>query len=125
MTLPTSFPDGATFGQTLGPAMGITEQADADAYFESLVQHLMRVAPNCTRQDAGEKVRQSLGYFAGYYSHETRVRVERLFRCEHPIFGSASLRVPSPAALKAGQVMVEGGIEAARESIQKARLEGT
>ncbi len=35
--------------------------------------------------------RMNLGYYAGYFSVETRQRVERLFRAPHPIFGSRQL----------------------------------
>jgi len=96
MELPTEFADTATNGQLLGPAMKITEQADADVYFERLVQHGMRLDPELSRETAEENLRSSLGYWAGYYGHETRLRVERLFRCEHPIFGDAKKGAPTP-----------------------------
>lgn len=34
-----------------------------------------------------ELAKKNLGYWAGYHSVKTRERVERLFDCEHPIFG--------------------------------------
>ena len=68
--------------------MGITDQAEADAYFEGLVKHNQSVKPDRTRAKAEEIERSNLGYYAGYYDSETRERVERLFRCEHPVFGA-------------------------------------
>lgn len=67
-------------------AMQITDQAEADAYFEELVAKGMSETgwPRATIEDI---VRQNLGYFAAYFSAETRERVERLYRCAHPVFG--------------------------------------
>lgn len=76
-----------TYGETLGPAMQITDQAEADAYFKALVDyHVARW--HVSRAEAEKSERGNLGYYAGYYDSETRERVERLFRCSHPVFGS-------------------------------------
>ena len=37
---------------------------------------------------AEQIAKNNLGYYSGYYSDDTRQRVERLFKCSHPIFGS-------------------------------------
>lgn len=76
-----------TIGQKYCPAMEITDQAEADRYFEQCVAESMEYGR--TRAEAESIERANLGYYAGYYDHETRVRVERLYRCKHPIFGSA------------------------------------
>ncbi len=80
------FPDKTTIGDKYRPAMMITDQAEADAYFERCVDHMMRVGHD--RLEAEDIERQNLGYFAGYYDSKTRERVERLFRCSHPILGN-------------------------------------
>jgi hypothetical protein len=99
--------DVITLGGKYGPAMEIKTQEEADKYFEECVQHMMRRKP-CGRQEAEEIERCNLGYYAGYYSNETRERVERLFRCSHPIFGSIGKSAPSPSdALQAG---IEAGV---------------
>jgi hypothetical protein len=88
-----------TIGELYGPAMEIVEQAAADAYFEALVQHMMQhgVEGPHSRAEAERITRSNLGYYAGYYSNETRARVERLFRCAHPIFGAvADYTPPTP-----------------------------
>ena len=75
-----------SIGEKYGPAMEITEQADADAYFEECVRHSMEHFGK-TRTEAEELERTNLGYYAGYYGSETRDRVERLYACSHPVFG--------------------------------------
>lgn len=76
-----------------GPAMEIKDQAEADAYFEACVKHCMQFGK--TREEAEEIEKVNLGYFAGYYSQETRHRVEKLFKCAHPVFGKIA-KVGSP-----------------------------
>lgn len=80
----------ATYEEKYDPAMAITDQAEADGYFERLVQHNMSFGT--MREEAEGIERANLGYWAGYYSHATRERVERLFRCAHPFFGSIAER---------------------------------
>jgi hypothetical protein len=92
------FPDTISYREKYEPAMMITTQEEADAYFERCVQHCMRLGNE--RDEAEEIERSSLGYFAGYFSHEVRERVERLFKCEHPIFGSIAKNGP-PTAVQA------------------------
>lgn len=94
-------PDMITIGDKYGPAMEMTEQSDADAYFERLVEHTMRMRP-CGRVLAESIERQNLGYYAGYYSDETRRKVEQLFHCAHPIFGKIT-EVGAPTAEEAMQ----------------------
>ena len=92
-----------TIGDKYGPAMKITDQAEADAYFEQCVQHSMSFGR--TREEAESIERSNLGYYAGYCNTETRWRVERLFKCAHPIFGAiAEKGEPSPdEAFRMGQ----------------------
>lgn len=87
--------------------MRITDQAEADAYFEICVQHAM--GRGKTRAEAEQIERRNLGYYAGYYDHETRARVEQLFKCAHPVFGSiAQNGPPTPQdAFDAGVRMAE------------------
>lgn len=88
------FGDKATFGEKYGPAVKITDQSEADEYFEALVEHTMRFGHS--REEAEKIECTNLGYWAGYYDLETRLRVERLFGCEHPFFGSAAEGQPTP-----------------------------
>lgn len=87
-------PDKITYGDKYGPAMKITDQAEADRYFAECVEHTMRRLPTDDRAEAERIERSNLGYYAGYYSNETRERVERLFRSAHPIFGAIAEKGP-------------------------------
>ena len=81
------FPDEMTIGEKYRPAMAIIDPVKAKEYFESCVEHTMRKGKS--REEAESIERQNIGYFAGYYDQDTRIRVERLFSCKHPIFGRA------------------------------------
>ena len=91
-----------------GPAMEITDQEAADAYFEACIQHTMGWGKS--REEAEAKERANLGYYAGYYDAETRERVERLFRCAHPVFGAIAEKGQPIAeeALKLGAALAKG-----------------
>lgn len=80
-------------GDKYGPAMEITDQRAADAYFEACIKDTMTHGKS--RKEAEHIERSNLGYFAGYYSDETRQRVERLFKCAHPIFGPIACGKPT------------------------------
>jgi len=93
------FPEHMTVGDKYGPAMQITEQAEADKYFELCVEHTMRISQK-SRQEAEDIERSNLGYYAGYYDAETMKRVNRLFHCTHPIFGD---QTPNTKKKKGGK----------------------
>lgn len=101
------FPEKITYGDMYNPAMEITDPAAATAYFERCVEHAMRWFGK-TRREAETLHRANLGYWAGYYGQETRLRIERLFKCEHPVFGPATDPRPSPeVAFAAGMLMAQ------------------
>lgn len=101
-----TFSDHATIGEIYGPAMKITDQAEADRYFDACVQHCMKHGGH-SRERAEAIERSNLGYFAGYYDSETMARVNRLFRTTHPIFGNS---VPTAdEAMQAGINMAKKG----------------
>ena len=79
-----------SIGDKYGPAMEMADQAEADRYFQECVAHTMAFGK--TQEEAEKIERTNLGYYAGYYSAETRARVERLFRCAHPVFGAIAER---------------------------------
>lgn len=101
---------GNTYGEIFGPAMEIIDQAKADEYFKALVDRCVEKFGQ-TRKEAANTQRENLGYWAGYYDDETRERVERLFKCCHPVFGSISKNGPTDAreafaaGVKAGERM--------------------
>jgi hypothetical protein len=101
-----------TIEERYDPAMAITDQKEADAYFESLVAEQM--SEGVAREPAEKLERESLGYYAGYYSFETRLRVEELFRCTHPVFGSAKTNGPSTP-----EEAFLAGVRAGRAALQR------
>ncbi len=111
-------PDRITIGDKYGPAMAITDQSQADEYFEACVQQNLRQQARANktpdRAEAEKIERINLGYYAGYYDAETRARVERLFRCAHPIFGEIT---------KNGSPTFDQALNAGCE-LAKQRLEG-
>lgn len=80
-------PDKITIQDKYGPAMEIKDQQLANEYLAVCVEHTMRQRNGLTLKEAMSIEKQNLGYFAGYYADETRERVERLFKTEHPVFG--------------------------------------
>lgn len=80
-----------TYGDCLKPAMEITDKEDSIQYktdYIAFTQKELDTNPSQDGNTAEDIVNSNLGYFAGYYDSETRKRVERLFMCSHPVFGS-------------------------------------
>lgn len=100
----TKTEDKITLRDLFGPAMelSVEHQEDADRFFEALVDFAVRTnaiseeQKTLPREELEAIQRSNLGYYAGYYDHETRIRVEKLFNCSHPIFGGASRGEPTP-----------------------------
>lgn len=113
-----------TYGECLGTAMSITDPEDAKQYFEAYVEFQMKhmkdqkikllevkgnggnIDVNAMLRTEAEKIcKSNLGYYAGYYDNETRARVEKLFLCAHPVFGSIKENgAPTPEeAFEAGK----------------------
>jgi hypothetical protein len=106
-------PGTISISEKYGPAMSVTTQAEADAYFEVLVAHCMGLGND--RGEAEEIERTSIGYFAGYFPHEVRARVEKLFRCQHPVFGAIAVNGPPTA-----QQAYEAGCRIAKQMLREA-----
>jgi hypothetical protein len=72
-------------------------------------------------------IRENFGYYAGYYSHDVRRKIERLFECEHPIFGSIEKNGP-PTMQQAFALGLEMGAkirdEKAQSKIEESFLTG-
>ena len=82
--------------------MAIQTRAEAIEYMKDLIVHLQKFYM-LTFDEAVITSKDNLGYFAGYYDHETRLRVEELFDCVHPFLGPAKNGQPTPAeCLQAG-----------------------
>lgn len=102
--------ESLTLGECLEPAMKITEQGDADQYLKQYIAFIQISLDKEPRKDAmtAEQIAKiNLGYWAGYYDNETRERVEKLFKCVHPISGSIKDNgAPTPKeAFESGQAI--------------------
>lgn len=82
-----TLPDKMTIGELYNPAMKITTQNEATEYLKMLIERRLRVSP-MNENEAMKCELGNLGYYAGYFDPETYERVQRLFNCQHPIFGS-------------------------------------
>ena len=99
-----------TIREAYEPAMKITNQAEADDYFQRLVRECLEEDPSMSVEKAESIQKQNLGYYAGYYDDATRERVEKLFMCAHPIFGAIANGKPTEdEALEAGRRMAAAG----------------
>jgi hypothetical protein len=109
---------GTTIGEIYDPAMEITDPEEAESYFRELVEQGLE-----NRANRGDPVswdemvriqKSNLGYYSGYYGHETMERVERLFGACHPIFGSQIAHQTTPEeaflmGIKAAATEVKNG----------------
>ena len=81
-----------SFDESTSPAMNIIDAEDAAQYKAAYISYTEKgIAAgglNMSGITAEEIVNSNLGYFAGYYSNKVRERVETLFNCKHPVFGS-------------------------------------
>lgn len=94
-----------TIREKYGPAMEITDRAEAEEYFKACVEHMMDNNPQMSQEEAIKIEKSNLGYFAGYCDQETRERVESLFNAVHPIFGPAEIKRTPEEILKLGMEM--------------------
>lgn len=75
-----------TYGDLYDPAMEVQTKEEATAYFNKLVQ--LQVDHGVHRDIASKVIKVNLAYWAAYGDSERRERIERLFECERPVFGS-------------------------------------
>jgi hypothetical protein len=117
-----------TYGECLGPAIEITDQADADQYLQDYVAFIQKALDKEPRGDdmtAEHIAKVNLGYYAGYYSYDVMERVNKLFKCSHPVFGKVTAESrPTPtqafeAGVKAGK-QLKRSLKSANRDKQKA-----
>ena len=105
-----------TYGECLGPAMEITDPQDAQQYLAEYLKWIQKSRDKEPRDDdmtAEQIASANMGYYAGYYDNETRERVEKLFRCSHPVFGTIKDNgTPTPEqAFKMGEDLAKNNQE--------------
>ena len=103
-----TFPKQMTIGEMYDPAMEITDQQEADEYFEACVQRGVTFFGQ-TLEEATRIQRGNLGYYAGYCDTETMQRINRLFKTTHPIFGDT--QPTAEEAVEAGKRLATNFVE--------------
>ena len=79
-----------SYGELYGPAMLVQTQEEADAQWQRLVEYGMANFEKRSYEDVVKTMKSNLGYYSGYYGAETIERVQRLFKCSHPVFGKVN-----------------------------------
>lgn len=99
--------------------IGATEQGDADRLLTELVDAHAYGAPHMPRAEVETNVRSLLAYWAARYGAESRARVERLYRCAHPLLGPiAECGEPTPEqAMRAGEIVATAATDAERNRL--------
>lgn len=103
--------DVLTYGECLDPAMEIEDPEEAEQYlkdYATYIQKCIDKEPRGDDMDGFAVAKINLGYWAGYYDDNTRKRVEKLFKCSHPFFGSIEDNGP-PTAEEAFKMGVKAG----------------
>jgi hypothetical protein len=70
-------------------AMKARSKRGADSQFAMLLRR--QISRGVPVEVATRFLRTNLAYYAGYFDSETRGRVERLYDCQHPIFGAIAV----------------------------------
>lgn len=78
-----------TYAETYGVAMETTDPEEAKQLFDELVAYSVAKGEVDIEKTA-ERLKSSLGYYAGYYGRDVQERVEKLYGGIHPIFGSTN-----------------------------------
>jgi hypothetical protein len=97
-----------TYGEIMDPIFNITEPQDAQQYLEAYCRWL-EYEYNNPPEEAEFIAKSNIGYWAAYGSRQDRERIEELFDCEHPVFGSVKENGhPTPQqAFEAGKALAE------------------
>jgi len=105
-----SDPEKGTVEELYEQAMHVHQPKHAQRIFSALVTATFANLSVSNRTKAERIVKSNLGYMAGYHDHETRCRVETLFRCVHPVLGPALKDPPSPVeCFELGKQMGKSG----------------
>jgi hypothetical protein len=70
-------------------AMKVRSKRQADSQFAMLMQR--QINRGVPPEIAAKFLRTNLAYYAAYGDHERRERIERLYECEHPVFGAIAV----------------------------------
>ena len=98
-----------SFHEIFEQALKITSKEDARQYITAYSKWIhSKYHDRTPKKEPIEIAKESFGYWAGYYSNDVRRKVEDLFECEHPYFGSIAKNGP-PTAEQAFKLGMEIG----------------
>jgi hypothetical protein len=78
--------DEVTYGEIFDLALEIKNKDEAKKYINDYAAYIV-VKEKISYDDALQRAKDNLGYYAGYYGWKTRVKIKELFDAEHPLFG--------------------------------------
>ena len=88
----------------IGGLSGVETEEEANSLLWRYVTYIIKER-DITWEKAEEIALYNIGYFSGCYDRETQQRIFKLFKTEHPIFGT---KEPTPQeALTAGMKLAE------------------
>ena len=77
-----------TYSEIFEPTLRIKTKAEAGQYLSDYINWMIARDSKLSLEEATKIAKDNLGYYAGYYSNKVRTKTEKLFDCEHPVFGS-------------------------------------
>jgi hypothetical protein len=83
--------ESLTYGECLDPIFKIKDKWEAIKYKKDYVAFIQKDIDKGIVKDkmtAEQIANSNIGYYAGYGSNDDRKRIENLFECAHPVFGS-------------------------------------
>ena len=87
-------------------AMKVGSKSQADSQFAMLLQR--QIEDGVPPEIAAKFLRSNLAYYAAYFDDQTREYVERLYQCEHPVFGAIAVYGP-PSTEEAFELGINRG----------------
>lgn len=91
--------DELSFHEIFEEALKIQTRSEAKQYLHDYAEWIKnKGAREEPIKEPIEIAKENFGYWAGYYSNEVRRKVEGLFECEHPVFGSIEKNGPPTPA---------------------------
>lgn len=84
--------DSTTFGDLLKPAVEIAKRGDHEEgqrWWAAYTRYLVKDWGH-SPDKAEQIIRSNVGYWSGYYDHDTMVLIQDFYRVAHPVFGRAT-----------------------------------
>lgn len=99
--------DTLTYGEVMDSLIEIVDEDELKEYYHKYIEYIAQ-KENLDMNKATAMAAHNIGYSLGYFSRETRMRVERVLEIAHPFFGKAKENDLSPdEILKMGMEMGE------------------